>query len=261
MDIGTIVGLVAGFGLIALAIVTQDEPLNTFKDTGSLLIVLGGSAASLLISFPLYRVLKVTKVLKKVLFAQRADPEKLIKDLVSYAEVARRDGILSLENMTDQIEDAFIVRGIQMAVDGTDPEMIEQIMISELDALTERHKVGKKIFDTLAKYAPAFGMIGTLIGLIIMLQHMEDPSKIGGGMAVALLTTLYGAVAANLVFGPIADKLGTRSQEEMLMKEIIIRGVMAIQSGDNPRIVEQKLRTFLPATLKNAEEKETKKAA
>lgn len=261
MDIGTIVGLVAGFGSIIVAILTQQEPLKTFKDTGSLLIVLGGSMASLLISFPLYRVLKVTKVLKKVLFAKPADAEKLIKDLVSYAEVARRDGILSLENMTNEIEDAFIVRGIQMAVDGTDPEMIEQIMISELDALTERHKVGKKIFDTLTKYAPAFGMIGTLVGLIIMLQHMEDPSKIGGGMAVALLTTLYGAVAANLVFGPIADKLGTRSREEILMKEIIIRGVMAIQSGDNPRIVEQKLRTFLPPTLRNAEEKETKKAA
>ena len=163
MDIGTIVGLVAGFSLIIIAILTQQEPLKTFKDTGSLLIVLGGSMASLLISFPLYRVLQVSKVLKKVLFAKRADAEKLIKDLVSYAEVARRDGILSLENMTDQIEDAFIVRGIQMAVDGTDPEMIEQIMISELDALTERHKVGKKIFDTLSKYAPAFGMIGTLV--------------------------------------------------------------------------------------------------
>ncbi|HUW58483.1 MAG TPA: motility protein A [Planctomycetota bacterium] len=261
MDLGTIIGMVAGLGLIALAIMTQGEPLTTFKDTGSVLIVVGGSFAALLVSFPLYRVFQVTKVLKKVVFADRTDPQKLIKDLVSYAEIARRDGILALENMTGDMEDEFIVRGIQMAVDGTDPEMIEQIMISELEALTERHKVGKKIFDALTKYAPAFGMIGTLVGLIIMLQHMDDPSKIGGGMAVALLTTLYGAVAGNLVFGPIADKLGTRSEEEVLMKEIVIRGVMAIQSGDNPRIVEQKLRTFLPARLRKTEDKDAKKAA
>ena len=239
MDLATIIGILAGVGLMVMAIMTQGEPLTTFKDTGSILIVFGGSIAALMVSLPLYRVLQSIKVVKKVLFSQKSDPEKLIADLVGYAEIARRDGILSLENMTSEMDDAFIVRGIQMAVDGTDPEMIEQIMTGELQALIERHKVGKKIFDLLTKYSPAFGMIGTLIGLIIMLQHMEDPSKIGGGMAVALLTTLYGAIAANLIFGPIADKLGTRSQEEILMKEIVIRGVMAIQSGDNPRIVEQ----------------------
>jgi len=261
MDLATIVGILAGIGLMVMAILSQGEPLSTFKDIGSVLIVIGGSFAALLVSLPLYRVLQSMKVVKKVLFSQRADPEKLIKDLVGYAEIARRDGILSLENKTGEMDDAFIVRGIQMAVDGTDPEMIEQIMTSELSALIERHKVGKKIFDLLTKYAPAFGMIGTLIGLIIMLQHMDDPSKIGGGMAVALLTTLYGAVAGNLIFGPIADKLGTRSQEEILMKEIVIRGVMAIQSGDNPRIVEQKLRTYLPAKVRGGEDEEARKAA
>ncbi|HUV39157.1 MAG TPA: MotA/TolQ/ExbB proton channel family protein [Planctomycetota bacterium] len=261
MDLATLIGVLAGFALMALAILTQGEPLSTFKDVGSVLIVFGGSIAALMVALPLYRVIQSIKVVRKVLFSQKSDPEKLIKDLVSYAEIARRDGILSLENMTSEMDDAFIVRGIQMAVDGTDPEMIEQIMMGELQALTERHKVGKKIFDLLTKYSPAFGMIGTLIGLIIMLQHMEDPSKIGSGMAVALLTTLYGAVAANLVFGPIADKLGVRSQEEILMKEIVIRGVMAIQSGDNPRIVEQKLRTYLPARAGAAEKEEGRRAA
>ena len=260
MDLATIIGILAGFGLMVMAIMSQGEPLKTFKDVGSVLIVIGGSFAALLVAMPLYRVMQSFKVIRKVLFAERADPQKLIKDLVSYAEIARRDGILSLENMTSEMDDAFIVRGIQMAVDGTDPEMIEQIMTGELSALVERHKVGKKIFVLLTKYAPAFGMIGTLIGLIIMLQHMDDPSKIGGGMAVALLTTLYGAVAGNLIFGPIADKLGTRSQEEILMKEIVIHGVMAIQSGDNPRIVEQKLKTYLPANVRSSDE-EAKMAA
>lgn len=260
MDAATLIGVISGFGLIVLAIITANEPLTTFQDTGSAMIVVGGTIAALFISFPMKRVFSALKVVRKALFSDHTTPHKLIEDLVSYAEIARRDGILALENMTHEIKDEFIVRGIQMAVDGTDPELIEQIMVSELEALQERHKLGKQIFDTMAKYAPAFGMIGTLIGLIVMLQHMEDPSSIGSGMAVALMTTLYGAILANLVFGPIADKLGTRSREEVLLKEIVIRGVMAIQSGDNPRIVEQKLKTFLPAAAQQAKDEEKKAA-
>ena len=179
MDLATIIGIISGFGLIVLAIVNANEPLATFQDSGSAMIVIGGSMAALFVSFPLKRIFSALKVVKKAVFADRVTPNKLIEDLVSYAEIARRDGILALENMTHEVQDEFIVRGIQMAVDGTDPELIEQIMVSELEALQERHKLGKSIFDTLTKYAPAFGMIGTLIGLIIMLQHMEDPSSIG----------------------------------------------------------------------------------
>ena len=170
-----------------------------------------------------------------------------------YAEVARRDGILALENVSDEISDPFLVSGIQMAVDGTDPVLVEQMLIGELDALAERHEKGKALLDTLGKYAPAFGMIGTLVGLVIMLQNMDDPSKIGPGMAIALITTLYGSLIANLVALPLSDKLSVRSAEEMLLKSIIIRGIMAIQSGDNPRIVEQKLKTFLPHRLRKGD--------
>ena len=141
-----------------------------------------------------------------------------------------------------------------MAVDGTDPELIEQVMTAELDNLTERHGVGKGMLDAMGKYAPAFGMIGTLVGLVIMLQNMDDPSKIGPGMAVALLTTMYGAIVANAFAGPLADRLARRSAEEVLIKTIIIKGVMSIQSGDNPRIVEQKLKTFLPPAQRAAAE-------
>jgi chemotaxis protein MotA len=174
--------------------------------------------------------------------------------MVSYAEIARRDGILSLESTTKDIEDPFIVLGIQMAVDGTDPELIEQVLTNDLENLADRHDVGKALLETIGKYAPAFGMIGTLVGLVIMLSNMDDPAAIGPGMAVALLTTMYGAIIANAMSLPLADRLSRRSAEEVLYRTIIIKGVMSIQSGDNPRIVEQKLRTYLPPSERTEEE-------
>ena len=250
MDVTTILGLVLGFGLMAAAILAAGEPLKTFSEPSSYLIVFGGAFSAFLLAFPLMRVLKIGGVLRQVFFARRRSPESLIAELVRYAEIARRDGILALENLTDRMEDPFIVRGIRMAVDGTDPELIRQILEAEAETVADRHRQGKQMLDNLAKYTPAFGMIGTLIGLVIMLNHMDDPARIGPGMAVALLTTFYGAVAAYAVFAPMADKLAIRSREEILMKEIVIRGVMSIQSGDNPRVVEQKLNTFLPARLR-----------
>ena len=261
IDFATIVGLVVGAGILLLAIFGKGESTGVFTDYSSLGIVLGGSLCALLVSMPLARVLGMGKVLRKACQPSQADPEKAIRTLVGYAEIARRDGILALDNMTGEMEDKFMVKGVQLAVDGTDPELTEQIMMSELEALQERHRLGRSMFDYLGKYAPAFGMIGTLIGLIIMLQHMDNASQIGTGMALALTTTLYGAVAANLIFLPIADKLGTRSREELLVKQIIIRGIMSIQSGDNPRVVEQKLRTFLPEGLGTGKEEAARRAA
>ena len=225
-----------------------------FVDYPSVAITIGGAVSSTLISFPMRAVSSMVKVMKQAWFAKSKDPSSIIADMVSYAEVARRDGILSLENMTKQIDDEFVVKGIQMAVDGLDPELIEQIMNSELDAISDRHAAGKGLVDSIAKYGPAYGMIGTLFGLIVMLKNMNDPALIGPGMATAVLTTLYGAVMANLLFGPVADKLGRRNDEEMALKGLVIRGVMSIQSGDNPRIVEQKLKTYLSPTQRAAME-------
>ena len=255
MDISTLVGLLVGLALIGWAIVSgAGDKVAAFVDVPSVVLVIGGTIAATLICYPLKSVLGVGKVIKNAFFYKAAEPSKLITDLVSYAEVARRDGILSLENMTKDIDDEFIVKGIQMAVDGTDPELIEQVMIGELESLVERHGEGKSIMDTVGKYAPAFGMIGTLVGLVIMLINMgADTSKIGAGMAVALLTTMYGAILANLIAMPLAEKLGRRSNEEVLLKTIIIKGVMSIQAGDNPRIVEQKLKTFLPPSMRGEE--------
>ena len=253
MDIATIIGVVTAAGLVLWAM-TANVSFSTFVDGPSIAIVIGGAFGASLTSFPLGHVLGLGKVLKNAFFTKASDPRGLIKDLVSYAEKARRDGILSLEDTARGLDDEFIVSGIQMVVDGNDPELIEQILESELDAMADRHMTGKALFDALGKYAPAFGMIGTLIGLVVMLQNMDDPSKIGPGMAIALLTTLYGSLLANVVALPVADKLALRSAEEMVVKNIILRGIMSIQAGDNPRVVEQKLRSFLPPSMRVGEE-------
>jgi len=245
MDLGSIFGLLGTWVLILWAMASGGQ-MGIFVEPASLMMVVGASTTVVFLCFPVSYIKQVMGIAKKAFFAHSQPVQKLIEDLVSFAEIARRAGILSLESTTKDIDDPFIVSGIQMAVDGTDPELIEQIMTTELDNLIERHETGKGIFDALGKYAPAFGMIGTLVGLIIMLANMDDPSSIGAGMAVALLTTMYGAVIANAFALPLADRLARRSSEEILLKTIIIKGVMAIQSGDNPRIVEQKLRTFLP---------------
>lgn len=251
MDLATIIGFLLGAGLVGFSIVAgAGDKLGAFVDVGSALIVVGGAIASTMMVFPLKNFLGVGKVMKNAIFHKEESIKELIDDLVGYAEVARRDGILSLESATKDASDPFIVQGIQMAVDGTDPELIEQIMNSELDAISDRHDSGKAIFDSFGRYAPAFGMIGTLVGLVIMLMNMDDPSKIGPGMAIALLTTMYGSMFANMFALPIADKLGVRNDEELLRKTIVLKGVMSIQSGDNPRIVEQKLKTFLPPGLR-----------
>ncbi len=259
MDIATIIGLVMGTGLLLWAIMGKAD-LSAFADGGSVAIVLGGAASAVLVAFPLKNVLGMMKVLKKTLLTKSQDPNALIADMVKYAEVARRDGILALENVTGDITDPFLVSGIQMAVDGTDPDLIENIMMSDLDAVEARHADGKSIMESIGRYAPAFGMIGTLVGLVIMLGNMEDPSSIGPAMAVALLTTMYGAVVANLVALPLADKLAIRSREEVFIKMIIIKAVMAIQSGDNPRIVEQKLKTFLPVGMRGSDDESARAA-
>ncbi len=259
MDIVTIVGVIMAFALIGWAIMSGGSA-GAFIDVPSMAIVIGGSIAASMAAVPSSTLKCIAKIFGKTIKGSTQSPSKLIEDLVSYAEVARRDGILSLESMCKEIEDPFIVRGIQMAVDGTDPELIEQIMETELENLIGRHEAGRGLFATIGKYAPAFGMIGTLVGLVAMLANMDDPSSIGGGMAVALLTTMYGAILANVVFLPLADKLAARSAEEVLLKTIIIKGVMSIQSGDNPRIVEQKLKTFLPPSVRGEEEEQAEAA-
>lgn len=245
MDLGILFGFLGTWVLLMWALFLSGD-ITMFIDNKSMVLVVGMTSMVIFYAFPIKYIKSLAKIIKRAVFYSSPSIPKLIEDMVSYAEIARRDGILSLENTTKDIDDPFIVRGIQMAVDGTDPELIEQVMNNDLENLAERHDAGKSLLDTVGKYAPAFGMIGTLIGLVIMLKNMDDPAAIGPGMAVALLTTMYGAIIANAVALPLADRLARRSSEEVLYRTIIIKGVMAIQSGDNPRIVEQKLRTYLP---------------
>ena len=249
MDISTVVGLILGVVLVCMAILLGGS-FGAYIDVPSAMIVIGGATAATLTAFPLARFLKLPQVGLKTIFSTSTDPIELVKQLVELAEIARRDGILALENAVESLEDEFLIRGVQMAVDGSDPEVIESIMETELENLMDRHSAGKGLLDAYGRYAPAFGMIGTLIGLVAMLSNMDDPSAIGAGMAAALLTTLYGAMLANIIFLPMADKLALKSEDEVLTKTIIIQGVMSIQAGDNPRNVQSKLMTFVPPALR-----------
>ena len=254
MDISSVVGLILAVGLIIGSMLMGSAPMTAFIDIKSAMVVVGGAMAAAMMCFPLSSVLATPSIMLKVLLNKPADVKGVIEQLVSLAETARRDGLLALESRMEEVTNSFVKLGIQMAVDGTRPEIIEDIMRTEVDAIATRHQTGKGIMDQLGRFAPAFGMIGTLMGLIMMLSDMSDPSGIGAGMAVALITTLYGAIVSNAVFMPFAEKLSYINKQELNSMEIIIRGVMAIQSGENPRVIEQKLLTFLPPKQRSKSE-------
>lgn len=245
MDIATLLGIVSAFGLVVLAIL-MDGGMDIFINPPSLMIVVGGTLGATMINYPLKEVLGAVNVLKNVFFAKPLPAKEITTQFVEYANKARREGILSLESEARIIDDEFLKKGLELSVDGVEPLAIQDIMETEVDFSRERHQLGAEIFTTMGSFAPALGMIGTLIGLVQMLQSMDDPSSIGPAMAIALLTTFYGSVLANLVFMPIAGKLKTRSKEENLVKEMITQGLVALAKGDNPRILEQKMLSFVP---------------
>ncbi|OGG05307.1 MAG: flagellar motor protein MotP [Candidatus Glassbacteria bacterium RIFCSPLOWO2_12_FULL_58_11] len=249
MDLTTLIGLIAGFSIVVLGI-EQTGSIVTFIDLPSVFVTVGGSLAATIICFPLNELVGVIGVAKKTVFTKAPPVSETIATLVSFAERARREGILALERHMEEIEDEFLAKGIQLAVDGTEPELMRNILTTELDYVEKRHASGQLVFNTLGALAPAFGMIGTLIGLVLMLKTMSDPSTIGPNMAVALITTFYGALMANLICIPLEKKLKRRSEEELLVKEMMIEGILSIQSGDNPRIVEQKLTSFVSPKLR-----------
>jgi len=253
MDLATIIGIVLAFGLVGMGIVTGGSPM-IFVDVPSMLIVFGGTIGCALVNYPLGHVLGVVGVIKNTIFAKVENPAQVIERFVDYANRARREGILALEPVVKEIDDPFLKKGIQLTVDGMEPEVIREILEIEISAMEERHDTGAEIVSTLGAFAPAMGMIGTVIGLVQMLQNMNDPSSIGPSMAVALITTFYGAILANLIFNPMAGKLKTRSKEERLIKEMILEGIIAISKGENPRIVEDKLNSFLPPKLRKQSE-------
>ncbi len=244
MDLATILGLIAAFGLMVSAIM-QGSSLMVFVDLAALTIVIGGTLGTVLVHFPFGDIMGAFNVARKAFFHKAQSPTDIIERLIRYAGKARKEGILSLQSVMNEISDEFFLKGLQMAVDGQEPEALKEMLEKEIEYVMERHDKGADIFATIAAYAPAMGMIGTLIGLVQMLQTMDDPSTIGPAMAVALLTTFYGAIIANIVASPIAGKLKLRSASEVLNKTLVTEGMKAILEGENPRLMEQRLHAFI----------------
>ena len=195
---------------------------------------------------PLHTITGIASYIKKWALNKEAHIDHIIKEMVQYAETARRDGVLALESVAREAEDPFLRRGLQLTIDGTDPDIIERILRIEIDATTERHKHGKHFFGTMAKFGPGFGLMATLIAQVAMFRHLDgDAAVIGSALAIALTGTLYGCMLQNLVAGPISEKLAMRSHEEAFAKEIVLQGVLSIQAGNNPRVVEMQLLSFL----------------
>lgn len=251
MDIATLAGLIAGIAFIVTGIKLNGD-LSTFYDMASLAITLGGTIASTLIAYPLEAISSVFKACKNMFFTYQDDPNDIIDKLMELANIARREGLLALEEAVQEEDDDFLQKGILLIVDGTDPELVKNILETELNFIEERHAQGQGVFKTMGAFAPAYGMIGTLIGLINMLKTLDKPDTIGPSMSTALVTTFYGTLLANLFFLPTAEKLKYKSDQEILYKEIILEGILSIQAGENPRIIEEKLKAFLSPKHRHA---------
>lgn len=245
MDLATILGMIVSFGLIMTAVFVGGNP-SSFVDLPSVLIVFGGTIGATLTHYPLGTVFRIGAVIRKTMVSRIPPSSLIIDQFMDYASRARREGILALEPIVKGIHDPYLRKGLQLTVDGLEPSAIQNIMETEIGNIEGRHEVGVELLSAMAAYSPALGLIGTVIGLVQMLRTMDDPSTIGPAMAIALCTTLYGAVLANLVFLPLMGKLKHRSKEEILIMEMQMEGVLGISRGENPRIIMEKLSSYQP---------------
>ncbi|RWZ59752.1 flagellar motor protein MotP [Halobacillus fulvus] len=257
-DLFTPIGITIGFMMVIFGIASNSGigGVASFLQASSIIIVLGGLMAALLVHFNISEMKLTFRVTKEAFKKTDMDLKQLITLFVQLSEKARREGLLALEAELEEVEDPFIKKGILLAVDGIEPEVIHDIMNAEIVAVEERHQRGRAILEKAGEYAPAWGMIGTLIGLVLMLQSLTSPETLGPKMAVALLTTFYGTLLANLVFLPMAGKLENKTEQEIFMKQVIIEGVIGVQSGQNPKILEEKLSAFLSEEDKQLVEEE-----
>lgn len=251
MDLATLIGLLGAFGIVIMAMVLGGD-IGVMVNVPSLLIVLVGATFVVMMKFGLAQFLGAMKVAGKAFMFKLDEPSKLIEEIVELADAARKGGLLSLEGK--EVGNPYLQNGIQLLVDGHDPDVVKTVLSKDMNLAQERHEWGQKIFLALADVAPAMGMIGTLIGLVQMLSNMDDPKSIGPSMAVALLTTLYGAMTATMIAGPIADKLKLRLTEEGRVKNLIIDALLAIQAGQNPRVIESMLQTYVAEKKRTAKD-------
>lgn len=249
MDFATLIGLIIGSAVVAMAMFSGSD-VTVFINIPGLMIVLGGTFASTLIKFPIGDCFRGIWLAVKKAFWQEVDqPVELIKLANTLTEIVRKQNLIALDDV--EIENPLFKKGIQLCVDGRKPEFIRNVLTKEMNLSIERHEMSEKVFRAMGDSAPAFGMIGTLVGLVQMLSNMKDPSSIGPAMAVALLTTLYGALFANLIALPIADKLKSRTDQEYVNNSLIVECVLGILQGVNPRILEQLLESYLPSSKRS----------
>lgn len=256
VDYLTPVGLIIGVVMVSYGIISNSgfSGFFAFIDISSMFIVLGGVISGLLISFPLKDLKHIFTVVRQSFSESEQDLRELIDIFIRLSDRARREGLLALEVEVENVDDPFIKKGVLLAVDGIEPDVINDIMNAEITALEERHRKGRGMLEKAGELSPAWGMIGTLIGLVLMLKDLNDPESLGPNMALALLTTLYGSLLANLLFLPMASKLALKTEKEIFLKQIIIEGVIGVQSGQNPKILEEKLSAFLSGKERTEDE-------
>ena len=242
LDLATIMGLGLAIGMIAMGLGSN---LGLYINVPSIMIVLGGTLGSISAAYPMNKDVKIIKIMLSTMFYKAHDMSATIRELVTFSEKARREGLLSLEQDLDSVNDKFMKKGLQLVVDGIDSELLQTMLETDMELAQEESEIERGMMDTGAALAPAFGMIGTLVGLIQMLSQLNDPSTLGPAMAVALITTFYGAVLAYVIFMPMSQKLAIREKIEMRYYRLILEGVLSIQAGDNPRVLEEKLKSFL----------------
>lgn len=262
MEIGSIIGLVLGMIAILGGILIGAEfnvamAVEAFVDYPSVFIVFGGTFGATFIAYPMHQVMKSFKAMGKIFSLPKMNPISAIADIIELANLARREGILALEEKAQAMEDAFLKKGIMLIVDGTDPELVRSILETEMAYIDARHSEGRGVWAFIGGSAPAWGMMGTFIGLILMLLNLDDPEALGPGMATALITSFYGAAIANWIALPVENKLKFFNSEEIVLKEILVEGMLSIQAGENPRIIEEKLKSFLSPVLREAEAPES----
>lgn len=261
MDIMSVLGFILAVALVIFGMVFDQEAMQVtfsniraFVDVPSLAITIGGTIGVMMLSFPAKSFKKIGKHVKIIFHPRKYEPRQSIDQIVELAVEARMKGLLSLEDKLAEVDEPFLYNGLILVVDSVDSEKVRQVMETELDQLDERHALDRAFYEKAAAYSPAFGMIGTLVGLILMLGNMSDVDVLAKGMSTALITTLYGSLIANVICLPIASKLKARHDEEFLCKQLVMEGVLAIQEGENPKFIEEKLGKLLPATFAKHEE-------
>ena len=247
MNISSLAGLILGFGMFIVGVLTSGgvQMFGNFWDVPSLFITIGGSLAGVMMSNQMPDFINGLKGFKLIFKNETADTGEVIRNIINLSNIARKEGLLALEEAASDIEDDFLKKGIMLVVDGTDPELVRGILETDLNCIEDRHKGVISVWEKWAELGPAWGMIGTLLGLINMLKNLSDPDSIGPNMSVALVTTLYGSIIANWLCAPIVAKLSLQNETEIKLKEVMIEGILSIQAGENPRVIEEKLKSFL----------------